>query len=56
MNTLTDSEKKKKPYVKPTMERLAIFSVNAFGIGLHGKTGQVLHFSKPEVHRPENAI
>jgi len=53
--TLIEPRKTRKLYVKPTMERIAVFS-NDFGIGLSAKTGQCLYFSKPEVYRPKNVI
>ena len=46
---------KKKEYIKPTIERQAIFC-NEFGVGMGGKTGQCLYLSKPQVDRPNYPI
>jgi len=38
----------KKKYVKPTLERQAIFSYEAGYLGLGGKNLQCLYFDRPE--------
>lgn len=55
MKTITEAEKRRKHYVKPTMERLAIFPNEIPICGL-GKMRGCLYATKPEINRPKNTI
>ena len=44
MRALTAPENRRKTYVKPTMERIAIFSFEGGYLGLGGKAGNPLYF------------